>query len=88
MTKRITNPTLGTVVHHTGWMFKDNKNYPCDVLITSGKYMSNGRLSNAWHWNRILPNGEVCNEDEHGYGSFVEPKNKYPVTVVVQKEKS
>ena len=83
MNKPINNPKPYTVVRHTGWRFEDDKNYPCDVLIISGQYWSNGRLSNHWHWKRILPDGNLGKE-EYGYGSFEESDKKYEVKTLIK----
>jgi len=40
MVEKINSPKIGTVVRHTGWRFEDDNNYPCDVLITDGQYMT------------------------------------------------
>jgi len=70
--KRIPDPPLNSVVHHTGFGKEGDKNYPCDVLITNGCYLDSlyGRLCNFWHWRRILPDGKISKVDEYGYGSF------------------
>ena len=85
MGNKIDSPIIGTVVRHTGWRFEDDKNYPCDVLITRGQYMSNGRLSNFWYWRRVLDDGTLA-DTEHGYGSFEESEKNYDVetTIVVK----
>jgi hypothetical protein len=78
MKERINCPGINTIVKHTGWGFEDDKNYPCDVLITGGQFMSNGRVSNFWYWRRILPDG-VLSEVEHGYGSFEKSNKNYKI---------
>ena len=84
MKNKVNEPSIGAIVKHTGWRFEDNKNYPCDVLIKSGKYMSNGGVSNFWYWQRVLDNGALS-ETEHGYGSFEESENKYEIETVVKR---
>lgn len=37
------------------------------VKITSGQYLSNGRVSNFWHWREIREDGTL-GPDENGYG--------------------
>ena len=69
---KIEDPRINSVVHHTGWRFEGNPNYPCDVYIISGQYLSNDRVSNFWKWKRILPNGDLA-KTEHGYGDFSIP---------------
>jgi len=49
MSKRIISPEIGTIVKHNGFSFKNNKKYPCDVLIKSGQYEIDGRISNFWY---------------------------------------
>lgn len=78
---KINEPKIGTIVTRSDWGFEGDKNYPCDVLITDGKYLSDGRLSNYWYWKRVLPNGELS-ETESGYGDFSETKN--PKTVIMK----
>jgi hypothetical protein len=69
--KQITSPEINSIVKFSGWRF--NKDYyPCDVYIISGQYLSGGRVSNFWYWKRILPNGDLS-EEEHGYGDFYTP---------------
>ena len=79
--KTVKDPAIGTIVSHTGWGFEKSENYPCDVYITSGKYLSGGRLSNFWYWRRVLSNGKLAKE-ECGYGSFEETKD-YKIEIKV-----
>lgn len=37
------------------------------VKIKSGQYLSNGRVSNFWHWNEVRKDGKLGPE-EFGYG--------------------
>jgi hypothetical protein len=83
MAGQINNPKIGTVVRHTGWGFEKNKNYPCDVMITDGTYMSNGRLSNFWYWRRVLPDGSL-GKTECGYGSFEKSDKNYEIETRVK----
>ena len=83
MAEQINSPKIGTVVRHTGCRFEDDKNYPCDVLITNGQYMSYGRLSNFWYWQRVLPDGSLA-ETEHGYGSFEKSDKNYEIETRVK----
>jgi hypothetical protein len=82
---RITEPLKNTAVHHTGWGFENDQNYPCDVLITSGKYLDSfsHRVSNFWYWQRILSDGSLAPE-EHGYGSFETPKREYEIEFTIK----
>jgi len=41
-------------------------------LIKSGNWLSNGRLSNFWYWQRIDENLNILSEVYHGYGNFFE----------------
>ena len=81
--KIVLAPMIGTVVRHTGWGFKKDKNYPCDVLIISGEYMGQYGISNFWVWRRILNDGELA-PVEQGYGSFIESDKKYEVITTVK----
>ena len=67
----IASPRINSIVLFSGWE-KDKKYYPCDVYITKGQYLSNGRLGNFWYWKRISPEGDLS-EEEHGYGDFYDP---------------
>lgn len=57
--KRISEPKIGQKVY-----MKNIYGKMVEVEITSGKYWSNGRLSNHWHWQ--YDNGEK----DCGYGCF------------------
>lgn len=65
------SPEIGSIVKHTGWSieFPEQEYYPADVWIVDGKYLSNGRVSNFWYWQRVLDDGSL-GEMENGYGSF------------------
>lgn len=80
---RIPNPKIWQVVRHAGTGFEDNENYPCDVIINSGNYSVDGRVSNFWYWRRILPDGSLS-DIEHGYGDFIAPEKEYEVEVTVK----
>jgi hypothetical protein len=84
MVEQVNSPKIGTIVRHTGWRFEDNKNYPCDVLIIDGQYMSDDRISNFWHWQRVLSDGTLA-ETECGYGSFVKSDNNYEIETRVKR---
>lgn len=38
-----------------------------EVLVTSGQFLSNGRVSNFWYWKRVNEDGSLGPE-ECGYG--------------------
>ena len=85
--KRISNPKIKSIVRHTGYRFEDDPNYPCDVFITSGQYeVAQGfgapRISNFWYWKRVLEDGSLAEEEEHGYGSFEESERNYEIETV------
>ena len=80
--KQIT-PKIGDIVRHGGFGYEDNKNYPCDVKITSGSFERNGRISNFWSWKRILPDGTINNVEESGYGEFYESLKGRPNIKVI-----
>lgn len=46
-----------TIAHPDGRMVK----------IKSGRFLSNGRVSNFWHWNEVKKDGTLGPE-EFGYG--------------------
>lgn len=85
MIKKIENPKIHTVVYHTGWGKEDNTNYPCDVLITDGNFLSNGRVSNFWRWKRILPDGTISEKEESGFGDFEQSDKEYSVEIIVKE---
>ena len=76
----ICNPSIGSIVTHTGWSRKDHKAYPCDVYIVSGDYLVDGLLSNFWSWKKVLDDG-VLGEVEKGYGSFVVSDKEYTIEI-------
>ena len=68
---RISDPAINQVVFFKPWQGKNanrKKAYP--VIINSGKYLSNGLLSNFWEWQRVSPTGRINNNIESGYGNF------------------
>jgi hypothetical protein len=38
------------------------------VKITAGQYWGTHGLSNFWYWREVLPNGDLSETVEHGYG--------------------
>lgn len=44
------------------------------IYITKGEFLDStyGRFSNFWHWREVLPDGSLCEKEEHGYG-WVDP---------------
>jgi hypothetical protein len=82
---RINAPSAGTVVFFHPWEKKRKdgkpfKSYP--VLIKSGDYLVNGRLSNFWYWQRVYSTGQVKKTVEHGYGNFTKAEGVETKTVV------
>lgn len=69
--EKIMVPTVNSIVWYDGSFYKVDENYPCDVYIISGDFYSNDRISNFWHWKRVLPDGTLS-EEESGYGGFYE----------------
>lgn len=78
-------PKIGSIVRHNGWRFEDNPQYPCDVYITNGQYLSNGRVSNFWYWRPIL-NESTLGKEECGYGDFSLAGNEYEIIITVKKK--
>lgn len=69
--EKIEDPRVNQVVFYKPWQGKTDKRkkaYP--VIIKSGQYLSNGRLSNFWDWQRITPTGRINPKVECGYGNF------------------
>lgn len=66
--KDINSPLIHSIIKYVGDKYENDG---CDVYINSGQFLSNGRVSNFWYWRRVLPNGELGNED-YGYGDFEE----------------
>ncbi|KKL05710.1 hypothetical protein LCGC14_2603300 [marine sediment metagenome] len=77
--KIVDNPSIGSIVTHTGWSQKSKK-YPCDVYIVRGDYLVDGLLSNFWYWRRLLDDGKL-GEVEKGYGSFVVSDKEYTIEI-------
>jgi len=70
---QISNPSVNQIVFFKPWQDKYDKRrkaYP--VIINSGHYEIDGRLSNFWYWQRISPSGKINPIVEHGYGNFTE----------------
>ena len=71
--ERYSDPRINSIVWHNGWKFENDNNYPCHIYITKGRYYGDsGGVSNHWDWQRILPNGDLADE-EYGYGDFLTP---------------
>lgn len=51
---------------HEGGVFLHPEDGP--IYITDGAYERNGRVSNAWSWVKVLPNGKLDTKELHGYG--------------------
>jgi hypothetical protein len=81
--KKIQSPTPLSVVKYVGHSSNDNIN-SCDVLIRQGSYLSRGRVSNFWYWQRILEDGSL-NGIESGYGNFVQSDKFYQIEVTVKQ---
>jgi len=67
----IRDPKVDQVVFYQPWQGKNDKRkkaYP--VIINSGCFLSNDRVSNFWYWQRLTPTGRIKPEVEHGYGNF------------------
>jgi hypothetical protein len=70
-TKVIINPETDQVVFFKPWMNKNDKRKKAySIIINSGEYIRNGRLSNFWYWQRISPSGRINPKVEYGYGNF------------------
>lgn len=68
--KQINSPKVNQVVffHPARKMkYKPRKSYP--VIINEGCFLSNGRVSNFWEWQKLTPTGFI-RKTEHGYGRF------------------
>jgi hypothetical protein len=85
----IKSPRIGSIVTHNGWGYnlKNPEDYPCDVYIESGTYLSNGRLSNYWWWRKVLKDNTL-GELEGGYGDFSESENEYDIKIIITQIKS
>ena len=85
---RINNPKVNEVVFYQPprtFKRRDKKPYP--VIIKEGCYLSNGRLSNFWYWQRVTPSGRIKSGDEHGYGNFTKAEGwKIEIKVKVINE--
>lgn len=69
--EQISDPKVNQVVFYQPWQGKNDKRkkaYP--VIIKEGEYLSGGRLSNFWYWQRLSPTGRINPKVEHGYGNF------------------
>lgn len=80
------NPNINDiVVVGNDFCFIDPKRTNRLVLIISGQYQVNGRISNYWHWRDINQDGSL-GEENSGYGNFFKPKNKYNLIQRVELE--
>jgi len=69
--EHITEPQTNTVVFYQPWVNEgDRKKKPFPVIINDGCYLSGGRISNFWYWQRLSPTGRINPNVEHGYGNF------------------
>ena len=69
--EHIDEPRINQVVFFKPWQSKnDRRKKPYPVIIKSGQFYSNGRLSNFWDWQRVTPTGRINPNVEHGYGNF------------------
>jgi hypothetical protein len=66
---RIESPLINQVVFYNPWRDEPRKK-PYPVIINSGSYYSNNRISNHWYWQRVSPTGRINPKIEYGYGSF------------------
>lgn len=92
MSKRVSNPKIGSIVKHLGRGIESNSDYPCDVYIENGQYevaqpFGAPRISNFWYWRKVLQDGTL-GEIECGYGDFCESENEYEikVTTIIKKK--
>lgn len=67
----IQEPIKDQVVFFQPWEGKtDKRKKPYPVIINEGCFLSGGRVSNFWYWQRLTPTGRIRPEIEHGYGNF------------------
>jgi len=76
---RVTCPNANHVVFYKYWQGKDERKKAYPVIINSGNFEVNGRISNFWRWQRISPTGRINPNVESGYGNFTEAEG-YEVT--------
>jgi hypothetical protein len=83
---RISSPTSGSVVIHSGWQpSKHLRGYPRLVYIVNGKLWGTYGLSNFWTWRPVLKNGNLGKE-VHGYGSFYKSPDVYELKIIIIKK--
>jgi len=69
--KKISSPEINTVVFYQPFYSENDKRkkaYP--VLIKTGDYFRNGRVSNFWYWQPLTGTGKFKGKVGHGYGIF------------------
>lgn len=54
------------------------------VLITSGTYLSNDRISNYWYWKEINSDGTLGKSNSGYGGSFFRPSIKYKIETKIK----
>jgi hypothetical protein len=82
---KIQSPLIGSVVKYMGGD-KDDKKYPCDVIIVNGTFLDPkyNRVSNWWTWKAINKDGSLS-EKYFGYGNFEKSDKEYEVTTLVKQ---
>lgn len=69
--EQVQDPKADQVVFFQPWQGKtDNRKKAYPVIIKEGCFLSGGRVSNFWYWQRLTPTGRIKSEVEHGYGNF------------------
>ena len=66
----IKKPSVNQIVFNHPWHEDDKHKKPYPVLIVSGEYEVNGRLSNFWYWQRVSQTGKITAKIECGYPHF------------------
>jgi hypothetical protein len=69
--REISAPNKNKVVFFKPWQGKDARKKAYPVIINDGQFLSNGRISNFWDWQRVNPTtGKINSKAENGYGNF------------------
>lgn len=69
--KKMVEDTIGSAPFEIGDVVQHPDGH--DVQIVDGQYWGTSGLSNFWYWRRVLDDGGLADEVEHGYGWQPEP---------------
>lgn len=69
----------------------EKKTRPRPILVTSGEFLVEGRLSNFWNWRYMRPDGSLSTKESGGYGGgleFFQPITRKKAVALAKKSKN